>query len=172
MLEYHRLFVALPIPNDIAEVLYKLKALFPTRRFSLNPHLTLFFIPQAEDIEKFKNALKSITAKSFELILSGMGTFGGRVLWVGVEPCAGLLELQKKVAINMEELGETKEDRPYRPHITLARLKSPLTREEKINVQDTKCSGEWRAINFNLYESVLRPGQAVHQILASYPLLT
>lgn len=165
-----RLFAALPIPDEIREELYRLNSSFPGLRFSRNLHLTLFFIPAAHNVEKYEKALAEIKAPPFRVALSGLGSFGGRILWAGVESAPGLLNLQRQTAARMEALGEEEEKRPYRPHITLCRLKTPLSPQMKRAAHAAHCAGAWEAREFCLYESELRPGQALHKIIAVYPL--
>lgn len=48
-----------------------------------------------------------------------------RMFWAGVEdPTGRLVELQGKLADAMSDLGLRREDRAYRPHLTIARVKS------------------------------------------------
>ena len=71
---------------------------------------------------------------SFELTLKGIGAFPNpknpRVIWVGTDKIGGdcLVELSKKVGIALESFG-LKPDKPFKPHITIFRIKR---REEDI----------------------------------------
>lgn len=165
-----RLFAALPIPAEISEELYGLNSSFPGLRFNRKLHLTLFFIPAADNVDNYAKALALIKAPPFRLALAGLGSFVGRVLWAGVEPAPGLMNLQSQIAARMEALGEEREKRPYRPHITLCRLKSPLSQTMKRAARAAKCAGAWEANEFCLYESELHPGQALHKIIGVYRL--
>lgn len=169
-LKTHRLFAALPVPAEIREELYRLNSSFPGLRFSRNLHLTLFFIPAADNVDEYAKALGQIQAPPFRLALTGLGSFGGRVLWAGVESAPGLLNLQRRIAARMEAMGEEGEKRPYTPHITLCRLKSALSPSMKRTARAAKCAGAWEANEFCLYESELHPGQALHKIIEVYPL--
>ncbi|UHA74783.1 RNA 2',3'-cyclic phosphodiesterase [Paenibacillus sp. 481] len=64
--------------------------------------------------------------KPFELQVQGMGSFGSpaapRILWAGVEgQTEQLHQLQQRIVAATSLLGFAPEERPYRPHITLAR---------------------------------------------------
>jgi 2'-5' RNA ligase len=61
----------------------------------------------------------------------GLGTFGPpaapRVVWAGVGgDLPALVALQERLAGALEARGFPREARPFAPHLTLARLKSPL----------------------------------------------
>jgi 2'-5' RNA ligase len=70
-------------------------------------------------------------SRPFSLSLGELGTFGSRraprVIWTGVTgELAPLLALQQHIATGLEALGFPREERPFSPHLTLARLKQPL----------------------------------------------
>ncbi|MER2202802.1 MAG: 2'-5' RNA ligase family protein [Rhodococcus sp. (in: high G+C Gram-positive bacteria)] len=51
-----------------------------------------------------------------------MGSFrGGSILWVGVEECKALFELQRRLSLMLRENGFPDGGEPYRPHITVGR---------------------------------------------------
>jgi 2'-5' RNA ligase len=64
----------------------------------------------------------------FPVTLAGLGTFGGanpRVLWLGADGGAALVDLHRAIERVLAELGVTLEVAPFRPHLTLARLQAP-----------------------------------------------
>jgi RNA 2',3'-cyclic 3'-phosphodiesterase len=69
--------------------------------------------------------------RAFELETVGLGAFPtparARVFWAGVDAQGGarLAELAGRVERVAEELGFAREERPFHPHVTLARLKVP-----------------------------------------------
>lgn len=88
-----------------------------------NLHLTLVFLGEA-DLDAAKSCLYRLQAASFELVIAGLGRFrqpGGDVLWAGVQPKGGLLRAQKSLEALARQTGFAIENRPYRPHLTLAR---------------------------------------------------
>ena len=101
-----------------------------------NLHFTLQFLGEVSEeiMEKVSSALKKIEFASFELTLKGIGAFPNpknpRVIWVGTDKIGGdcLVELSKKVGIALESFG-LKPDKPFKPHITIFRIKR---REEDI----------------------------------------
>lgn len=104
----------------------------------INPqqaHLTLcFFGSIGEDlIQSIVKNLDTLLApqKPLEVYLKGLGAFPNmdraRVIWIGIEGATdGLKVLKKDVDRSLEKIGIPAEDRSFRPHLTLGRLrKSP-----------------------------------------------
>lgn len=93
-------------------------------RFTLseNLHLTLVFLGEA-NLDTAKSCLHRLQAAPFEIVIAGLGRFrqpGGDVLWAGVQPDEGLLRAQRSLEGLARQAGFPVEDRPYRPHLTLA----------------------------------------------------
>jgi 2'-5' RNA ligase len=122
-----RLFLAVPMPQEIADRLETLEADAPGAAWRLREHfhLTLRFIGevdegQARDID---GELGRIVAAPFEMMLSGVGSFGGKepsALWAGVEAPAGLARLAASCESAVRRTGLPAEGRKYKPHVTLA----------------------------------------------------
>jgi RNA 2',3'-cyclic 3'-phosphodiesterase len=138
-----RLFCAIEIPPDvrrrIASHARRLQELFPDVRASWtreeNLHLTIKFIGEVETSRA--TLLSEATAEAaasidpFDIILEKPGAFPRRVLWVGVsDPSSNLANLQKKLENECAKQGFGKEDRPFHPHLTLARLRAPYGTQE------------------------------------------
>lgn len=172
----HRLFVAVPVPPDIAG---RLRATLPVDRY-IRPtpvtqtHLTLRFIGQTEasQASALRDALGAIRTPAFVMRIGSLGRFGrGGILWAGVEPCPPLMALQAAVEQATVGVGMAAEARPFHPHITVARCRpqapAPLLR--------AWAAGPAPALDvpvsrFLLMASVLQPGGAVHRCVAAYPL--
>ncbi len=102
-------------------------------------HLTLAFLGELND-ERLAQACEAATeaargSQPFAYRLSGLGTFGPprqpRVLWMGVsEPTGALHRVHQALAHALEQRGFASEKRPFSPHLTLARIKAPLTPEQ------------------------------------------
>lgn len=130
-----RLFVALDIDEAIKEQLatfrMDIRGASWVKPESL--HLTLRFIGGQVDerqIPQIDQALQEIIAAPFPFHLQGVGVFPPskrppRVLWAGIEAPPRLLTLQQSVESALLNLGFPHEERPFRPHITLARFKTP-----------------------------------------------
>lgn len=128
-----RLFVALMPP---AEALAELRAATEALHAELGPalrwtrpeqwHLTLAFLAEVDDPTRAELAgrLGRVAARAAPLTLSigAGGRFGDRVLWVRVRGDTDRLRrLAGSVRAAARRSGLPVEDRPYRPHLTLAR---------------------------------------------------
>ncbi|GCE46870.1 2'-5' RNA ligase [Thermosporothrix hazakensis] len=102
-------------------------------------HLTLAFLGElsdeqlAEAISAAEKAASLVTPFSYRL--SRLGSFGSqrqpRVVWMGVdEPSGTLLHLHRVLSRELEQRGFEIDKRPFSPHLTLARIKSPLAPTE------------------------------------------
>ncbi|MDO8271018.1 MAG: RNA 2',3'-cyclic phosphodiesterase [Gammaproteobacteria bacterium] len=91
-------------------------------------HITLKFIGAAAAtvLPDIVSAMQQAIAShhTFTLQLRGAGSFQS-ALWLGVEPNAALSALVKGLNEALAPLGFAPETRPYRPHLTLARLTHP-----------------------------------------------
>jgi 2'-5' RNA ligase len=123
-----RLFVGIALPPELKLRLSLLASGVPGARWvdPGNYHLTLRFIGEidegtASDVDA---ALLPIRAKPFAVTLAGVGRFGDRMLWVGVEKSPPLVHLRDKVESALVRLGLAPETRRYAPHVSLARLRN------------------------------------------------
>jgi RNA 2',3'-cyclic 3'-phosphodiesterase len=97
-----------------------------------NLHLTLRFLgwQNDEQVERLEQALATPFASApFDLELRDLGHFpprgSPRVLWVGVgQGRDTVVALHAEIELRLRELGFLPEDRPFHPHVTLARFKS------------------------------------------------
>lgn len=136
-----RTFIAVELNDDVRGALQRriarLQRQLPDVRLAdpASLHLTLVFLGELEDdqlstvIDATLDAAR--TARPFSLSLGELGTFGSRraprVIWTGVTgEIAPLLALQQRLASGLEAQGFAREERPFSPHLTLARLKQPL----------------------------------------------
>jgi 2'-5' RNA ligase len=139
-----RLFVALEVPEPVRREVRRrvagLRDRLPRARW-VNAdvmHLTLLFL--GEVVPELVPALAGRLRQAFApypalaLRLAGAGTFPAgrpaRVAWVGVAAPPELASLQAGVALAAREAIDLPPDgdRPYRPHVTLARCPSPWPR--------------------------------------------
>jgi 2'-5' RNA ligase len=96
-------------------------------------HLTLHFLGEvaAQDLAKVRSALATVRMNALTIAMNRIGKFQqqGRpqVLWAGVEASEDLIALHRSIGAALAAaIGFRPEERPYSPHITLARLNSPV----------------------------------------------
>lgn len=131
-----RMFVALRIGQEAAESLSDWSASlhekynFRKWTHAQDLHITIQFLGDVwvEEIPPLQQAIAQIAAQtqSFALQIGSLDTFGlieaPRVWWVHPEgDLQSLHILQQRIGQACTELGYVIDDRPYRPHITIAR---------------------------------------------------
>ena len=90
-------------------------------------HVTLKFIGEQppERVEAITERLRRVESSRFEIRIRGYGFFptanAPRVFWIGIDAGPQLAELAESIDIATAELGIPREDRPFSPHLTLAR---------------------------------------------------
>ncbi len=139
-------FIALPLPEEVKQFLQekaeRLKKHFPFQKW-VHPedfHLTLAFLGNAEP-DKLAECWRDceITLQNeqcFLLQLHEFGTFGRRdqprIFWSAPKSEDRLILVQSAVAAACKKNHFILDDRPFRPHITLARkyrAENPFTEE-------------------------------------------
>ncbi|HYG67210.1 MAG TPA: RNA 2',3'-cyclic phosphodiesterase [Anaeromyxobacteraceae bacterium] len=173
-----RLFIALDPPASVREALAALQADVPGARWTPSEklHLTLHFhgYRPEEEAPALEVTLAGVSGTPFSLAVEGLGAFpnarAARVLvaHVGTEP--GLMDLHGQIGGALEHLGLETERRPYRPHLTLARLKAPDREAVQAFLAQPAPPLSFRVEAFHLYESRLDPTGARYALLRSYPL--
>lgn len=173
-----RLFVAVDLPAQVKTALAELAHELPSARWvgTEELHLTLRFIGEVDQETFFaiRSALSQVSFGAFPLTLCGVGHFPpgrrARVVWVGLDPCAGLSQLQQDVELALIGAGIAPDERPFSPHITLARLKESVPgaveRFEKLYA-GFACPS-FQVGEFILYSSLLTRSGAIHTKEAVY----
>jgi 2'-5' RNA ligase len=81
-----------------------------------------------------------------------------------------------KLAVAVDKLtskyGVAKEDRPFRPHVTLARLKRPYDARKWLRADIAEAAGDCRCASLTLYRSDLKPEGSVYVPLATFTFAT
>ncbi len=149
-------------------------------------HITLSFLGDVEEekIECLKTTLKEYCSEfsKFNLTVGGLGCFPDlnfpRVVWVGINgDVDNLADLQEAVQVAVCDFGSHKEEKEFKPHLTIARIKRATSmelRDIKNKLQRTISSvgliGDWHVDKVLLMESLLQPSGAVYQELESVKL--
>lgn len=183
-----RLFVALELPGEVRDALADLTARLkplPLGAKWASPegmHMTLKFIGHAiadDDAEKFAAARAALaTVKSgapVDMIYRGIGFFPNalrpNVFWCGIQASPNLPPLVAELEKALAPLGMPTEARPYVPHLTLARFKSPEGVTALVRAAEEFAEREFgssRETQFHLFESKLKPGGAEHRKIETY----
>ncbi len=175
----HRLFVALEIPEIVADALSTMQYGVDGARWRAvdSFHLTLAFIGETDrhGFTGAMDALSSIDAPAFEMRLTGVSAFGDRKprsLWVGVEENAALRHLQAKVETALRRAGFALEKRKFIPHVTLAYLRgvTPEAAMHYCAAHGLFSCGPFPIGDFHLFSSKLGNETSVYEIEASYAL--
>jgi 2'-5' RNA ligase len=151
-------------------------------------HLTLAFLGELDD-EQLAQAMAAseIAARRvapFSCRLTRLGIFGSprqpRVIWMGIdEPSGALALLHRTLTYELTRRGFETDQRPFSPHLTLARIKSPLSADEQQSLQALLASGQpgsaptrdgYPARTLNVMKSELSRAGARYTCLRAFPL--
>ncbi len=131
-----RLFVAIDLPDAIRERMRGPQEHLKKSSARLNQvdpaliHMTLKFIGEVKDdaVAAIVSALSTITFSPYDLRITGVGANSPRqprVIWCEIADGGGSARLHAMVEDALLPLGIPRDDRPFRPHATLARVKQP-----------------------------------------------
>lgn len=193
-----RLFIALDIDDGIRERIARfvegVRNFAPDARW-MKPdsmHVTLKFIGEQPDtaLDAIKQSLSDLSGTAAEIQFQGYGFFptakSARVFWIGMEAGPELAALAGMVDKRMAELGIPKEERPFSPHLTVARSSggsdSPRRNkkdgrnstfqklQEKLSALPAPEFGTMKPREFFLYQSQLSPKGSKYTKLARFEL--
>jgi RNA 2',3'-cyclic 3'-phosphodiesterase len=177
-----RTFVCVEIPPEVGDCVQQLQQQLGSSRADVswvkqtNLHFTLKFLggispAQIERVcEAVKRAAEAYSAFNLQLREAGCFPSEGkpRVLWVGLaEVPAALSGLYSSIDSNLSMLGFPAESRPFKPHLTLGRVRSPQdTRHTRPLVQAMKSaafqSEVFRVSQVVVMKSELRRSGAIY----------
>ncbi|HVO67506.1 MAG TPA: RNA 2',3'-cyclic phosphodiesterase [Syntrophales bacterium] len=144
-------------------------------------HLTLKFFGYVSeaDIANISQVVKNNTVniKPFMLNIRRVGVFPSvnraRVLWLGMDGDIDvLIRLQKEIDIELQGYGFEMENRPFSPHLTLARIKEPkglIGLAKIMEKSEEYVAGSFSVDGLNLFKSTLTPKGAVYTKLEYFP---
>lgn len=177
-----RLFTGLSLAYEVRrniELLYQsLQPLAPIQWSpAANLHVTTKFIGDwpGDRLDELKTVLKQLNKpKPFAIAIDGFGWFPTphhpRVLFAAVRAPEALKQLAQDTDAALAEIGVPKEEKPYHPHLTLARIKdahidlAPI--KQFIAQLPSTEFGRMNVSSFKLYES--RAG--TYTVLEDFPL--
>jgi 2'-5' RNA ligase len=183
-----RAFLAIDLPvevlNEIRGIQSGLRKILPGMIRWVRPeaiHLTLKFLGDisGDDVETISHAMEDQVNKiaPFSLDVATLGVFPDmnrpRVIWLGISGDAErLVAFQKSMDKKLHEHGFAKEERPFSPHLTLARIreqKGLIGLAKIVEKRDNYTAGHFDAGEFTLFRSQLTPEGAVYTKLAYFP---
>ena len=183
-----RLFVGIPLAASVIEQLEKISMRHRVEGDGLrwstpeSWHITLQFLGtgSAEQLDCLTRRLAEVGSAPVLVRLGSLSVFDrAGVFLVEVELTPELEKLQQRVVDATAQCGFVAEQRPYRPHITLARAKGEGRRQlRQIQAQQTRSSAgpsaggftPFTAMEFLLYESHLGPGGSKYEAKARFAL--
>jgi 2'-5' RNA ligase len=193
-----RVFVGIDLDDEIRTKIARLLAgvcgFAPDARW-VRPeslHITLKFIGEQklEQVAAITERLQLVKGKSAEIRFAGHGFFptakAPRVFWIGIQAGPGLAELASSVDSALAELQIPREERPFSPHLTLARggggSGSPKWRkgdgpnsafaelQKRLAAMSELDFGTMTAREFFIYQSQLSPGGSKYTKLQRFSL--
>jgi 2'-5' RNA ligase len=197
-----RLFAAVSLPDSLRRELHAVSSAIgrslPDSLYRAVPrenlHLTLrFFGAETGAVDRrrigtlLRERLERSSPGSLTLMASDLSAFGSlrraRVVWAGLRElgvAAGapgrLSPLQREVEAVARDIGLAPETRPFVPHVTLGRLRSPfrLDAAALAEVRDSASDSVWSAAfavtECGLFASFLSPAGAVYEPLERFSL--
>lgn len=145
-------------------------------------HLTLKFLGEVAPDRRaaIESSLRpaGLAIPPFTLKAEGLGTFPEqgppRVIWVGLGGDTGAAgALQRSIERALEPMGFAPEPRPFRPHLTLGRVKGSRGGDDwrpALRRAGGVGAGRFEVREYALFESRLGPGGAAYTVLARFPL--
>jgi 2'-5' RNA ligase len=181
-----RLFAAIPVEGEVRRTLQPLLARWAATDWPVKwappdaLHLTVKFLGEVapDRLPGIVTALGDATlgTPALPLVLRELGAFPTldrpRVLWAGLDGEAALELLADRVERACAALGFAVEGRPFRPHVTLGRVREgrrlPLPAIQQL--QQARVAGQSVGDRLVLFESRTLPGGASYTERATFPL--
>lgn len=187
-----RLFVGITAPHEwksaLAEFRKKVQPRFSDSfgkwTAESNLHLTLRFFGSVEEsqLASISNALEKVAAETHAFSLSPglLGCFPNasrpRIVWLGLNGQTEILiNLQSRLRGATAVFGQPPEDRPFHPHLTLARANEPRRSDRDLLAELIRKgppieAARWHVTELELIRSELKPTGSVYTTLAAFLL--
>jgi len=178
-------FIAVDVPGTPAldQLAADLRRASPSLRVvdTGQVHLTVKFLGETEEglIPEIVTTIREATAgvPPFEIRVRGTGAFPslGRmnVIWVGVEGAEPIAKIADSLEAALEALGFPREGRPWKAHVTLARVKGRSDLDRVRRILESHASdlfGTHTADAVHLKRSVLTPQGARYSVVETVRL--
>lgn len=192
IMEKIRSFIAIELPGEIKQALAELQRKFKAAGSLAvkwvdpeNIHLTLKFLGDidADSPEKIVKALEEAAngITSFDIEVRELGVFPNmnriQIIWVGLHgELEKLGQLQKHIETSLKPLGFPPENRPFTPHLTLARVRDYARPDERQKLGQTISTANFdgkytiKVTTVNLMRSQLTPEGPIYSKLGTVTL--
>lgn len=172
-----RLFFALPLPEEVRRALAALRRDVGKARWvpPAQMHLTMRFLGEVDEaraarvLELVEPA--SAAWPSVRIALRGLGLFGSaerpRVLFAAIDPVEDVMRIARDLEARVRDAGLPPEERPFRAHVTLARIQRADRRAlRRLLDEHQRFSSEpFDVPELVLYRSTLTHEGAIHEAL-------
>ncbi|NMC38938.1 MAG: RNA 2',3'-cyclic phosphodiesterase [Bacteroidales bacterium] len=182
-----RIFIAIKVEAgiELQRMTANLKAVLGNENIKWadirNIHVTLAFLGDTEEkkIRSLAGVIKEKCAGfgDFEFTISGTGVFRNfrdpRVIWAGINPQEELIRLGELIVDALRQEDFDLDDKPFRPHITLGRIKNIRDIQNLKKVLAKYSYAELQTVSVKeviLFESILKQAGPVYKPLANFPL--
>lgn len=178
----NRVFIAININEDarqkLADIQGKLRKCGADVRWvePENIHLTLRFLGYVSNAvlkDVFEASKNSVCGTApFEIFLSKIGVFPDlkrpRVIWAGIRESKMLSSIVHNLSGLLKQCGFPQEEKDYRPHLTLGRVRSAKNKEglvRAIKANENWNGGSLIVREMRVMESILKPEGAEYSLL-------
>jgi 2'-5' RNA ligase len=186
-----RAFIAVTLPTEVRQLLHGFQAKLTTAGTPVkwveteNLHLTLVFLGTIgqDRVPAILDAMRTAAAgtSAFTAKVSGLGVFPNphktQVVWAGLtEGGEALANLQRKLAAKLMPLGFKPDSRPFRPHLTLGRVRDRASSAERealgraVAALDAGGGRSFGVEALHLIRSELNRDGPVYTVIGSVPL--
>lgn len=181
-----RTFIAIEIPTDIRQKIGEFQRRLMGRIGGVswvkigNIHLTIKFLGdvQISSLQSVKKILEEETrgVSPFKMKVQGFGAFPSierpRILWIGTTQIEGnsFHLFKRRCDERLLKLGFEKEDRPYRPHLTIGRCRGSRPSIDPVLLDHLEDDfGTFTVKEVILFKSLLTPQGAIYTELFKSP---
>lgn len=167
--------------EEVGDFLTKIQPQHPQFRFipPKNWHLTLHFLGSisSQRLDTLKSILLECVSKikPFSISFKGLGGFPNEkkssILWIGIHgETDQLMHLEEVLKFVLSDSSFSVENRPYHPHITIARSRKPAICPISDAEKNIKFNRQWQVQKITLFQSELSSGGAHHTPLHDFHL--
>lgn len=182
-----RVFTALEVPKEVLDSLVAFQQEIAATGADIklvereNLHFTVKFLGEISEAQAYeaRSRLERLNLKGAEVEVRGAGAFPSlgrpRVVWAGVARGheALLVSIAETVIASLDGIGE-RDDRPFRAHITLGRVRTGRNARELSELLGKNAGQHFGVVRLSvlkLKSSVLTPSGPIYEDLGEYTLV-